>query len=502
MRFIVPFFFIFILSGCDATVVGASQSHDQPDSAPMIESDVADAADAVVTDDAVPALDVQPVADAAMPDSSPSEDAAPVADAVPVETDVTDAPRISGTLTIEPDVRRARSIIVAGDDIWRNMVQYRACATKERVRIELVNIQTRGEAASYRDVAVASDGRLHGSARVPSGSGRSVDVDVCDDPIMVPADGCVSLQLWARFAPVVASATVGGRWDGVARSGAQVALGLNTGNPTGEWGSYYADAYTVRATGLVSFARLYAAHRGPYFGQIFVVRKSVLGITHVPLLSESFANGADTDLVRIRLAADFAGPVAVKRISFFIRLGRASGSTMVLSGLRLRRGTADVSPSEYRMVDEDGRDFAMWGIGVRQTLVFVTLVFTDEEIVTGPGNVYTIHGIANGAVTGDQISIFPAVSRDHGVRTGYLTDDNTSVSESGRLNPGPHLDTGERPGMTDAVIPTTILWSDMSEVPHSALPGWSIRPDRRGGSRDWTDALGLIDFGWVQHLRR
>ncbi len=408
----------------------------------------------------------------------------------------------SGTLTIVQEMMSPSGILVAGGRTWHNMAQFRACAMYEDARLDMVNVRSRWDAASYAAVAIAMDGRTRGSAILPAGTEQSVDVNISSSPIVVPSGRCTPFHVWGQLAPVVASSTVSGRWDGVARSGAQVALGLNGGLTTGEWDRNYAESYNIRATGMISGERLYVARRGSHIGPIFVVRRSFPTIIHQPLASTTLANGMDTDIVRYQIAADLAGPVAMKRVSFFIRFDRVTGSTLDLTGLRMRRAGADLPLSECRLIDENGRDLSGSSVGARNTLAFVTAVFTNEEVLSGAGNTYRIHGVVSGAVPGDQLSVFLATARDFGPRTGFLTDDAVYVSESGRVNPGPHLDTGDRPGMTDAIIPVTILWSDMSEVPHSALPGWSIHPERRGGSRDWTDSWGIVDFGWVQRLSR
>jgi hypothetical protein len=127
----------------------------------------------------------------------------------------------------------------------------------------------------------------------------------------------------------------------------------------------------------------------------------------------------------------------------------------------IRRGTDGViNPGEC------------WSASDRQLIIY----FTNEEVVRNEGAIYELYGTPYGFVCGDSVAVHFEQFFDDAVATGYL----------GRFG---------GPGGLDQVIDTSprgsarrgigraahFVWSDMSEVPHSAAYGYD------GGSRDWTN---------------
>ncbi len=416
-----------------------------------------------------------------------------------------------GTLAITPELwTPIAQMLTANPSTWYLMASYRACAGYETMTIDRVNVQTRWESASYAAVAVAVDGRTVAMTHLPGGSEQSTDVDLAAIPIIIPRDTCRTFALWGQLAAVVSSTALGGTTHGVLRSGAMVALGLNGGLTTGEWDTTYADAFNVRATGSMSGERVRASHRGSDIGPSFIVRRTLLTVVRVLNRDNTLETGYH-HLFRFIMNADVNSGAALKRMSFSIRIDRGARSSLTLSHLRLLRGDREVNRDEYRFYDETGRDLRD-AMSPSTNDVFATVTFTNEELITWRSQEYTLDAYVSDAIIGDRVTtsfvrsaryetgaeLFPTV------RTGYLTEDGLGFSRDGHPdNPGPHLDLGDVAGPgTSMPSEATFIWSDLSEVPHSSLPGWSFEPARRGGSRDWTDDRYLQDMSFVHTLSR
>ncbi len=395
-------------------------------------------------------------------------------------------------LAIAPSNLRSSTILVAGGEAWENLGEFHASSIKgEDALIDLINVVSRGDAASFEAVAVAKDGAVRGWSTLPSGKDKSVDVDISSNPLIVPANGSVSFQIWAKLNPVVPGSSVGGVWDGVARSGVIVALGLGAGLQMGEWDATYAGKYNIRATGLTSGKRIYASAGSDRFGHDFEVRKTKPIISHQALNSTILTGGADTDLYKFQVAADPAGSLAVKKIRFNGDWAQTVQSNFQLCNFRIRRGAQDLAPNQVKITDTShGTD--LWnGCWQKDTVnsAHLAIVFTDEETVSGSGNVYTLHATVVGIVSsGDSVVTF--FTRWAGIGplpvTGWLTIDD------GVESLGPDF------GMPWNIVygqeyDGAIIWSDLSEVPHS---------DGVHGSRDWTWEDLLEDLSNFQALSR
>jgi hypothetical protein len=354
-----------------------------------------------------------------------------------------------------------------------------------------MNVTSTGDAANFTMIAVAKDGVVAGSDILPSGALRNKDVDLTGSPIMVPKDGSVTFQLWGKIGNIQSSSSVSGATSGVARSGNQVALGLGAGLTTGNWDSSYGSSFNVRAVGLASGDLVYAAG-SPTTGNTFVVRKSKPTVTRQTLSTTTLANGSSQDLYRMQVSADSAGSVAVKKISFDLS---KTGST-TLTNFRVRKGSTDMALADYSVVDANGTDIEAGSLVAGTSTGRIIVTFTNEETITGSGNVYTLYATPAGSIASDTVSISPTRNLTGSVITGYLdteTVSGASSTNSGLSVVGPNIDTASSPdGVADAA--GTFVWSDLSEVPHAfAAPG---------SSYDWTNDVYVEDLTQTQTLTR
>jgi hypothetical protein len=306
---------------------------------------------------------------------------------------------------------------------------------------------------------------------------------------MVPKDGSTTFQLWAKIGNVQSSSSVSGATTGVVRSGNQVALGLNAGLTTGNWDSSYASSFNVRAVGLASGDLVYSAGTATA-GNNFVIRKSKPTVTRQTLSTTTLANGSSQDLYRMQISADSAGSVAIKQISFDLS---KDGST-TLSNFRVRKGSTDMNLAEYAITSDLGVDLEAGTLAAATSSARVVVSFTNEETITGSGNVYTLYATPAGSSAGNTVSVAPTRNLAGTVTTGYIT--SGSIAGTGLTNPSlasPSInidtdndDTGDQPG--------SFVWSDLSEVPHSFAT-----PD---GSFDWTNDVYVEDLTQTQTLTR
>jgi hypothetical protein len=319
-----------------------------------------------------------------------------------------------------------------------------------------------------------------------SGATGTKDVDLSTNMVMVPKDGSVQFQIWAKLANVQASSTVSGAMSGVARSGHAPALGLRNGLTTGEWDANYAAALNVRTTGAASGERIYAA-TGAAHGNAQVLRKTQPIVTKQSLSSTTLAN-IDQDLLKFQVAADSAGSIAMKQVMF--SFSKSSG--VALSNFRVRRGATDLDTSIYAVTyaTSGATDLKAGSIaaGENSGLIVFSMKEGQEESISGSGNVYTLHATVSGAVAGQNVTL--SFYRDSSTLvTGYLN----STSAFGGLPSSAdifNIDTADAPsGVSSAT--GTFLWSDNSEVPHSSA---------NQTSRDWTNDFLVEDLSQSQTL--
>lgn len=387
----------------------------------------------------------------------------------------------AGTLIVEPYNQRVSTILVAGGDAWQNVAQYRAVAGSEEVVIDRLAVRLAvGVSDSVSQVGIWKDGALIGFNVFPTGI-QTADIDLSSNPIRVPAGGTAIFQVVARLANVQASSAVGS--INIINGRRQIAVELGHDLGSVSWGAVYAGKYDVHARGSASGADLYAAY-ATAVPSTFIIRRSKPVITPQTLPTHTLSGATDQNLIKFQVTADPAGAVALKKMTFRLTMVHAASSTYALNNFRLRRGMSDVPLTDVRIVNAGGMDITGTSSSVAGTDATVVVSFRNEDVVTGSGNLYTLHAFVNGMVApGDKLITAFNRSVSGGAETGYLTMDGARAAV-GTL-PGPHLDASIVADDTTDYT-TGFLWSDLSEVPHVAQPG------RSGGSYDW--ALdGLLD---------
>lgn len=418
--------------------------------------------------------------------------------------------KANGSLTVATDSLRQSDIVVGDGTTWQNLSQFKATAQDEDIMIDRISVTSTNDAANYGAVAIALNGAVKGWDILPSGSFKNKDIDLTSSPITIPAGTSQSFQVWAKLNPTQASSSVAGATTGVSRSGNVVAAGLVSGLQTGEWDSNYANKFNVRATGLASGSRVYASSTnavGGVVGNNFVLRKSKPIVTRQALSTTTLASGADLDLYKFQVAADPAGSISLKKIVFSLAFSTTTNSTLSLSNFRVRRGAQDLTTNQTRIINGvSGSDLTSGTLNsgaAASATARVLVEFTNEETISGSGNVYTLHATVGGTVnSGDSVTVSffrttstlatTAVSST----TGYLTNDY--VTDTTAINVGgPHIDTSVAPSNVIGQNGIgTFVWSDQSETPHSDAQGSA------GGSRDWTNDIFVQDLTQNQSLAR
>jgi hypothetical protein len=387
-----------------------------------------------------------------------------------------------GEVTVETNNLRQSTILVAGPDVWQNFAQYRVTVRDEGADMDTVRIHSTGEAASFSMVAVASDGVVLGTCILPAGTDRDCDVHL-SSPLRVERNSSRVFQLWGKLSYVVSLASVGGATTGVARSGNRLRLGLAADVESGVWDASYAGRLNLRFRGMLSGDRMTAA--GPELvGNEFVIRRTKPTITRQTLSTTTIANGTDQDLYRFQVSADAAGPIEIARIGMIMEINSEAGR---VCNLRLRRGGIEMNPADYSI---SGPMF--WGTERCWSAGRLPVIIRSNQTVSGSGNSYTVFGTSEGFVAGDTISVTFSRLADDSILTGYLRSFWASTSTDIGLDLSPY----GAPDSTRDARTASLIWSDLSEVPHSAMFG------RDGGSRDWTNGYLIEDLTQVQTLTR
>lgn len=361
--------------------------------------------------------------------------------------------RPSGELEIVPDAMPASQIVIAGKDLWVPFAQYRASALYESASIDRLSVNMVSDydydPADVTQIAVVTGDLVRGTAVLPT-SGM-VDVDLSQSPLTVPQDGLLSIEIFAKLAPVVSWNAVPAP-SGLPRSGHAFGLTLTSSVTTGEWNSAYSGNLNVRATGKASGERLYAAE-GPVEVNPMVVRKTQPHILKQNLSSTTLAN-IDMDLIKFQVAADSAGAIGLKQVMFNVTMTPG----LILSNFRVRRGATDMSLSDFSIVFQDGTDLesgSLAGNGV------VVMSFTNEETILGSGNVYTLHANVSGATPGKNVTVGFRQDPSVPIISGSLM---SNVSH-GTFASSPSIfqldDAASQGGTADAF--GTFLWRDRSE---------------------------------------
>jgi len=404
----------------------------------------------------------------------------------------------SGTITIQADAHPVSNIVVAGKDAWVPFAQYKATAQYEDIIIDRIAVTSTVSAvgadnADYAAVAIASGGAVKGQDQLPSGISGTKDIDLSANPITVPKDGSVDFQIWVKLSAVSASSSVNGQTVGVARSGHNPGMGLNSGTSTatGEWDAAYAGKLDVRATGVASGERVYSA--GPVAnGNAMVLRKSVPVVTKQSLSSTTLAN-IDQDLMKFQVAADSAGSISLKQVMFKVSINNCATCNVSLGTFRMRRGSSDIDSGIYAVTNGAGTDLKANSMtsSTDQYVIF-SMKPGQEESMSGSGNVYTLHATVSGAGAGSSVTVTFYRDPSAPIVTGYLTS-NTVFGGFAASTDIFQLDTSAS-GSGVAAATGTFVWSDQSEVPHNPSVASA------GGSRDWTNDVYVQDVTQQQTL--
>jgi hypothetical protein len=235
-----------------------------------------------------------------------------------------------------------------------------------------------------------------------------------------------------------------------------------------------------------------------------VIRAGAPNLLPQTLSTTTLANGSDQDLYRFLALADGIGgigsaPIAIRQIGMVVSVHARDGYGEVCN-LHLRRGSTDLPADSYTIfaleVDRSGsgRVYESPCVYGRGGSGQVIIRFVDEETISGIGNAYTLHGTVNLFASGDWIDtsfgfggLGETVYLDTLITTGYIASGIHTLE----IDTSPY----GMPGTTlRSPVGASFLWSDLSEVPHSALEGTA------GGSRDWTNGYLIGDLTQVQTL--
>ncbi|MFA6429331.1 MAG: hypothetical protein WCV84_02420 [Patescibacteria group bacterium] len=410
--------------------------------------------------------------------------------------------RQTGTLTVAADQHQSATILVpTAGETWYRVAKFKATAQYEGMTIDKVAVTSTGDAANFTQVGIMQNNTLLGWNVLPSGNGTTADIDLTGNVITVPKDGSVTYDLVARLATITASSSVSGATTGVARSGASIALGLAAGLQTGAWNANYASSFNIHALGAASSDLVYASGSNTS-GNTFVTRKAKPVITRQALTSTTLASGTDMDLIKFQLSSsDQVNSLAVKKMTFTYSKAATTTATQsgfTLSTFRLRRGSTELTPGAstyniYGSANANGEGAANDTLSGSATILaasttgYIVVEFVNEEVISGSGNVYTIHATIGGSpVSGDNFNTaFTADATT--VVTGYLDEKNNSDVVK-------NLDIATTPDGTGETA-AYFLWSDQSEVPHAYATGTS-------SSFDWTRGTYVEDLSFQSTLSR
>src|SRR5688572_12978970 len=406
-----------------------------------------------------------PMGDGAMPLVDAGTDTGPIAaddagtDSGPVVE--VDAGSPVSDLTITTDNLRQSTIIVAGASYWNNVSQYRLHVESTSTVITDIGVRMFGDSADVSRVAIAQGGVVLATATMPSGVDMMVRIELLDRAITVEPGTDQIFQIWVEVPPVVAGSAVSGATIGFARSGDRFSFGVY---------------HLVGRAGSSDFNSFYVAET--LQSNEFIIRKTRPTVTRQTLSSTTLGNRIDQDLYKLQVSADSAGSVGLHTI--VSTFNPVCSSTVSFDNFRIRREATDLPFSDYQIVDAFGRDVRSGSVSLSPTDPNhrVAVVFNYEQIVSGSGNVYTLHATTRDADSGDVVEIYFDRSTGSGA-TGYLPVDPLHYS----------LDFSPWGAPGSGFIGTaSFIWSDLSETPHSDFYGTG------GGSRDWTDLLYVEDL--------
>jgi len=342
--------------------------------------------------------------------------------------------------------------------------------------VKIAQTDPNGDVADFHSVVIAMDGLVqlqsYGQGSV---DGKSFVLEQ-GGGFVVPAWTSKIVEVRAQLAPVVSGSVVGGQWHGVSRSGHTPALSFEEYRFFGE----------VECVSHKTNADVPPS---------MVIRKSKPVVEKLALPTNELAN-TDTDQFKFRVSADSSGSaIALRQIAMrFEKTG-----DFEITDLGIRRGDIEIPYNEYHIsVCPDKMSNCLYNqLASNFESGNLYIGWINEEVITGSGWVYTLHGNVTGAKKGDTfksqlLRSEPALdpSLDPLVTTGkitcwaapfwYIAKDGLESDDEPFL-----LYTGARP---------YFLWSDLSEFPHSGGTGIL------DSSADWTTDLLVGDLSGSETL--
>ena len=394
----------------------------------------------------LPEMTVEPTTEAATESSVPF---VPAVILTPEDTITVDAVPTPGELTVIAGEHPSSNIIVGGTNEWSTVAQHCVIATGENVTINSLTIHGHGDAASNHRFAVSYDGAIVGQDIFPVGVNQSRRVELTT-PFTALAGMQTCFRLLAMPEAVIPTAAIaGGRRDDVPLSGNEIALGVGA----------------IEGLGETSGQSISTSLPAPLMGNIFVVRKTNIVVVQQPITSTTLTNGSQQELLKLQVSSSGTRAAALKKITFSITCNE--GSSIQLSNFGLRRGSSELT-TDVRIMTEAGLELRDATVACNTNVV---VIFMDDQIITGSGQVFTLLATPSNVVAGNTLETSLAHSHDLPTVTGHLSTDRLHIETAASL------------------ASDSFIWSDLSEVPHDNT------------SNDWIGE-SLINLTATQRLTR
>lgn len=472
-------------SACGSTTVDTDARADNSETA--ADSAVTDSVDTEETDSAI--------ADSATGDTAAD---APTDTVIVPPTSCTDALTLGSNLLNEP-----RNVAPTGEMVPLAEIPVTSNADGDLVRVRVATV---GWSANYRRIGVnvgrgTTDDRFGMATAIPAGANQAVDIDIVP-PYRVVRGARFNLRLLATMADVIAPAAAAGE-ENAPLSGNTVGLGLVAGYTGPGWSTAYGRTLNVMVrdsagAGLCAYGMAAPA-------TVNVLRKTVLVVSPMAVPTLILAEGADTVLFSSQLSSNPASAsAATKKVSYRFHFDCHDGSTLSLANFRMRLGSIFLTDEEVTIRAGDQlpaglyRDVAHGAISCADRDGVVAVIFRHEVMVSGSGIVLTLHATVGGTFRlGDRVEFghWRYLPTNFNL-TGYLGREDIAnpvpSPTGGTMNvPGPDL--MDRPDGMATLFIGALLWSDLSDLPHS---------DQQGRSRDWMNTYLVSDLLRVNRFAR
>lgn len=424
-----------------------------------------------------------------------------------------------GSITITSNDQPTATILVADGSTWNVLARYSASTLYENAEIDYLGVTSTGPSANFASngvaVAQATDSKcnaytVRGTASLASGHSQPGEIDLSQNPIVLAKGTTTYLCLLAKLSTLVTSSTNADVTTSP-RSGNVVALGIPAGALTvgGQassifTSSLYGASLAARTTGVASGERLYqtigSTATSTWTGNSHIVRKAKLVVTQQNTgLSNTLAAG-QRSLYRAQIGSQ-GGQSSVKQLTF--KLSVTTTSAMTLSNFRVQKNGADMNLSDIDVRDAYGLNLesntlSIHNVDSTTSTLMILVRFTNEEVVSGTGNTYSLNATVGGLGTtaGDSIVTQLALRTFSGTVaanaiTGWLSTSTAVGTIESKAAGFVGIATSTAPGNSSSNdFAYAVLWSDMSEQPHySNIYNDGTAPAM---SRDWTNEY-LVD---------